>query len=219
MSGPHGRRALLRPDGARRYSDAEHAEREQSLQAEFKRTISSATEAASAASLEASTVLDRGDSDPVHKLTTADLEQASLLKALLRERMLTAPLRDVDAEVQHVLASGDRASRFAVWALVSERRQLRVEAAIASAPDLSARLRAEHGPEAGPLGSMQARLYETLADVEARSAVREEAQALRDQALAIQSRAATTSYLQDAYGPRPQGWRPDAATTSAAQGA
>lgn len=134
-----GRRALLDANGQRIFSDAEHQRREDALRAAFKNTITDAASAAQTAALEAEAVLSQGDQDPVHKLTTAEMERASLLKSLLREKLLTVPIRDVDAEVQAVLRDGDRAARYATWALVSERRQARVAAAVDAAPDLSAR--------------------------------------------------------------------------------
>ena len=203
-----GRRALLDPNGTRLYSDAEHQRREDRLHETFEATLAEATEAAQAAITTAAGVLDQGEPNPIHKLSTADLERASLLRSLLRDRLLTAPIRDVDSEVQAVLTSGDRASRYAVWQLVSERRQLRVDAAIAAAPDLTGRLRAEHGPEAGPLGSMAERLYATLVDPTVRAEVNQQAEATRQEALTIVNSATVTGYLQSEYGPSRQGWRP-----------
>jgi len=188
-----GRRALLDGDGRRLYADHEHERREQELRAAFRATIAEAAE----------DDLGRAEADPIHALSTSELERASLLRSLLRERLLAAPLREVDAEVQAVLRDGDRASRYATWSLVAERRQARVEAAVAAAPDLTARLRAEHGPEAGPLASMAERLRATLVDGTARTAARERAEATRSEAEGIMATAGLAAYMEAEYGPRP----------------
>ena len=198
-----GRRALLDADGRRLYSDHEHARREQALRDTFRATIADAAEAAHQAINEADVELGRSDADPVHRLSTGELERASLLRSLLRERMLTAPIRDVDAEVEAVLRDGDRAARYATWSLVTERRQVRVHAAIDAAPDLTGRLRAQHGPEAGPLASMAERLVGTLVDTQARSAARERAEERRSEALGVTAAAGVNEYLELEYGPRP----------------
>jgi len=198
-----GRRALLDGDGRRLYADHEHERREQELRAAFRATIAEAAEAARVATAEAEDDLGRAEADPIHALSTSELERASLLRSLLRERLLAAPLREVDAEVQAVLRDGDRASRYATWSLVAERRQARVEAAVAAAPDLTARLRAEHGPEAGPLASMAERLRATLVDGTARTAARERAEATRSEAEGIMATAGLAAYMEAEYGPRP----------------
>ena len=195
-----GRRALLDGDGRRLYADHEHERREQELRAAFRATIA---EAATAATAEAEDDLGRAEADPIHALSTSELERASLLRSLLRERLLAAPIREVDAEVQAVLREGDRASRYATWSLVAERRQARVEAAVAAAPDLTARLRAEHGPEAGPLAWMAERLRATLVDGTARTAARERAEATRSEAEGIMATAGLAAYMETEYGPRP----------------
>ena len=203
-----GRGALLDANGGRLFSDPEHQRREDRLHQTFQDTLASATKAAQAAVTTATGVLDQGEADPVHKLSTSDLTRANLLLGLQRERLLAAPIRDLDDEVQATLRDGDKAARYALWAVCQERRQLRVDAAIAAAPDLTGRLRAEHGPEAGPLGSMAEQLYATLADVATRTAAREQAEATRQEALSLQTSATVTSYLQGEYGPRREGWRP-----------
>lgn len=197
-----GRRALLDADGRRLYADHEHARREQALAAEFRATIAEATEAAQAALRDADAALGQSDTDPVHRLTAAELERAVLLKQLVGERLLTAPLADVDAEVQALLRDGDRAGRYVAWRTLTDRRQAHVDAGISGARDLTGRLRAEHSHEATALTSMTDRLLTTLADVAARQDTRAAAEERRQEALSVLMAAGTTTYLQAEYGPR-----------------
>ena len=198
-----GRRALLDGDGRRLYADHEHERREQELRAAFRATITEATDAATAVVSEVDAALARTDADPAHRLMAAELERAVALKALVGDRLMTAPLREVDDEVQALLREGDRAARYVAWRAVTDRRRAGIGAGIDAAPDLTGRLRAENSREAVALGSMAERLLATLADVAARDAAREREAGRRSEAQSVLGAAGVARYFDDTYGPRP----------------
>jgi len=74
-----GRKALLRPDGSRMYSDAEHVEREAALTAAHRQTLAKAGQAAQAVIHEADALLSRPDADPLSSLSASELERANAL--------------------------------------------------------------------------------------------------------------------------------------------
>ena len=198
-----GRRALLDRDGRRLYSDLEHARRAQQLRDTFRATIAEAAEAAQTVIAAADADLERADADPVHRLTSAELERAVLLKQLVGDRLLTAPLAEVDAEVQALLRDGDRAGRYVAWRVLTDRRQAHVDAGVSAATDLTRRLAAPNSREATALASMAERLLATLVDVGARRDAWEAARERRSEALGVTAAAGVNKYLEAEYGPRP----------------
>ena len=198
-----GRRALLDADGRRLYADHEHERRDQAVRDTFRATIADAADTAQAAISEADAELGRTDADPVHRLTSAELERSVLLKQLVGDRLLAAPLAEVDAEVQALLRDGDRAGRYVAWRVLTDRRQAHVDAGVSAATDLTRRLAAPNSREATALASMAERLLATLVDVGARRAARDAAQERRSEALGVTAAGGVAQYLEAEYGPRP----------------
>jgi hypothetical protein len=124
------RAALLRPDGTRRYTDAEHVEREQAingrLDSDLDAIIESARsdEAAARAELEGLEV----ERDPLAGLSTADLERAAALREFVREDVETLPWTDVLSRIE--ISKGDKV--LALLMIRYARRRLDAERGTAS---------------------------------------------------------------------------------------
>ncbi len=109
------REALLRPDGSKRYSDEEHAERQSAISAEFREKLQSIEEdverETSAAESELAT-LEHGD--PTNLLSAEELERAGAKREFVNEDVAALPASELADRLRAVLASpgGDRASVF-----------------------------------------------------------------------------------------------------------
>lgn len=108
-----GRAALLRPDGSRRYSDAEHSERDNALRGQFQRTIKDAKDKARARVVETEQRLARMDRlDPSSLLSADELATANARREFVKEDVEAAPWETVTQRLNDAMEDGDRVT---VW--------------------------------------------------------------------------------------------------------
>ncbi len=114
---------LHRPDGTRRYSEAEHKERENALRAARNTELGAVESIAEREIAEAQQVLDAAENGyPTKLLNTAELQEASAKKAFVDSDVAALPARDLKERLRAVLASGDKASLFC-YAQAARRRK------------------------------------------------------------------------------------------------
>ncbi len=193
-----GRKALLRPDGSKRYSDVEHAEREATLLTQFSTTIREAGDAAQAAIRDAEATLDRAPSDPLHTLGREDLERAKSLAHFVEQDVETLPLVEVARRAEAALEQ-DKPTRYLWWRYGSRKaREVRD-----AARSRSLRLDSTENRALVTLETLVGRLEATLVDVQQRERARQAAEEQRRAASSVISRAAVDSYIVRTYGTRP----------------
>lgn len=120
---------LLRPDGTRRYSDEEHAERVAALLADFDTTANAARDHAEAAIAEAERTLHTLEhSDPVDRLTADELARANAKALFVREDAEMLPLPELTERCRVAAASGDRVAQL-LYGRYATRRARTMQAA------------------------------------------------------------------------------------------
>ncbi len=193
-----GRKALLRPDGSRMYSDAEHVERDHALLATYNQTLAEASQAAQAAIHEADALLSRPDADPLSSLSASELERANALLLFTERDAELLSLQELAGRMELAL-EGDKATRY-VWWRAADRlvRQWKNGVRNGIAPTDTAGRKA-----AATVTSLHTRLLGSLVDLEAHRRAEEEARARQSQAVGVMGRAVVESYVQRTYGPRP----------------
>jgi len=104
---------LTRPDGSRVYGDAEHAEREAALLADYDAVgaeVKATAEEATAAGRQELAKFD--GASPLDRLTAEEQQAASVRAAFIKEDCETQPLAQLAARARAVLASGDRVDAY-----------------------------------------------------------------------------------------------------------
>jgi hypothetical protein len=191
-----GRKALLRADGTRVYSDAEHVEREAQLYTEYRRALAAASKAANEAIAAAEATLSEGPDDPLHSLTPAELDRANALREFVREDAATLPLRELVDRVEAALRVGGKPELY-LW-------QRGVRARLAALPADRYGIPTDHRELVG-LEALLGRLDEKLTDP-AKQARREreraEARERQAAAMGVIGHAAATSIIEETYGRR-----------------
>lgn len=114
------KKALLAPDGTRRYSDTEHARREAEARVAYQRTYHEAGEAAQAEIETAERELSRAFADPTGKLATDELARANALRAFVAEDCDRLPLGTLADRVEDA-RTGDRATQYLHWRYAAQR--------------------------------------------------------------------------------------------------
>jgi hypothetical protein len=169
--------ALLRSDGARRYGDVEHTERERAAQEAFERVIATVEETAKTLDADVEQRATQLDVDPLYRLGPADLQRAVQLRSFVEEESRRLAEPHVLALAGQALAAGDKP------AIVCWHRQLRL------GMEEFARSRTTGGPRppAPSVEAMIARLGAALSDpkdAERRAAVERDRQAARGMTMA-----------------------------------
>src|SRR4051812_2356925 len=104
-----GAAALLRPDGSRRYSDAEHLERTSALLGKLDTTLATITEAANTAIEKSKTALAKLEgADPFDTLTADQKQAAATRQPFVREDCETLPAAELVKLARAALATNDR---------------------------------------------------------------------------------------------------------------
>lgn len=200
---------LYRPDGSKRYSDEEHAEREGELREEFNVSLDTIEAGIDRQIASAEETLVRVEhADPADSLTPEELARANARRSFVSEDVEALPIPDLIGRCRAALASGDRVSLFLLSRYAGRRAG---EAAPPNPYD-----RDESGESGGtsPGGAAAEELREVVAEMErklrpdherrlsqARSAV-EEATEARQYAY-LRRRGAKSSvelYINSVYG-------------------
>jgi hypothetical protein len=105
--------ALLRPDGSRRFGDAEHRERMAAIQAEHARAFDQIDADAERKVREAEqALLVAENADLTSTLTTEESQRVSALSAFVADDVARLPLDALAKRCRAALASGDRSTMF-----------------------------------------------------------------------------------------------------------
>lgn len=121
---------LLRPDGTRRYSDEEHAERVAALLADFDTTARAAHDHAETTIAEAERTLHTlAHGDPLDRLTADELARANAKALFVREDCESLPLPELAERCRVALAGGDRAAQLLHGRYATRRARAMQEAA------------------------------------------------------------------------------------------
>ena len=104
---------LTRPDGAPRYSPAEHTERETAAHATFRRDLAALNDRLDAIVTDArAALLTVAASDPTKGFTTSELERVNLRTSIVTEDLRQLPEDVQVARLRAALTSGERAERY-----------------------------------------------------------------------------------------------------------
>ena len=104
---------LTRPDGAPRYSPAEHTERETAAHATFRRDLAALNDRLGAIVTDArAELLTVAASDPTKGFTTSELERVNLRTSIVTEDLRQLPEDVQVARLRAALTSGERAERY-----------------------------------------------------------------------------------------------------------
>lgn len=128
-----GRNSLLREDGSRRYSEEEHAEREEALGRAFRAELDAIEAEADGVISGAEEVLAR-HADLSAQLSSEELRSANDRRPFVAEDAETLPLGELASRAEAAEASGGTVERF-LWARYGRRR-----AGAESAADQNVRL-------------------------------------------------------------------------------
>ena len=135
------RAALLRPDGSRRYGDAEHAERHAEIAETFRSALAAVEEGAEeviASTASELAALEHGD--PTDLLGTDELQRAGAKRVFVDEDVEGLPAGELAGRLEAVLSGGDRASVFC-YLQAAERRVRGMETAPAGVSEVLADMR------------------------------------------------------------------------------
>ncbi len=103
-----GLKALTRPDGLLRYSDAEHAERLDALRADFDRVVGDVQQTADELiAAHTQTLRHQTEGDPLDALTGEQLSKATQQSAYIKEDAFSLPSAELVARCQVALQAGD----------------------------------------------------------------------------------------------------------------
>lgn len=200
---------LYRPDGSKRFGEAEHEERQEELRRAFHGVLHNVEADVNRriASAEESLIKIEG-SDPAESLTPEELQRAGATSWIIREDAEALPIPDLIGRCRATLASGDRVSMF----LLSRYAGRRIGAV--KLPDPYDRDESGESAGSSPGGAAAEELREVVAEMErklrpdherrlseARSAV-EEAREIKNYAY-LRWRGAKTSlglYMNSVYG-------------------
>lgn len=104
---------LYRPDGSKRFGEAEHAERVRALEEGFTATLDTIEASIDQRITSAEETLIRVEhADPAESLTPEELERAGSAGWIVREDAESLPLEELTGRCRAALASGDRVSMF-----------------------------------------------------------------------------------------------------------
>lgn len=104
---------LYRPDGSKRFGEAEHAEREDALRKELSASLDSIEASIDQQIAGAEEALVRVEhADPADSLTPEELQRAGAAGWIVREDAEALPLEELTGRCRAALASGDRVSMF-----------------------------------------------------------------------------------------------------------
>ena len=119
-----GMEKLHRPDGTRRYSDAEHKERESALRSARNSELDAVESIAQREIDEAQQIIDTLENgDPTTLLDTSELQAAGAKKAFVEDDVDALAEKELEARLRAVLASEDKASIFCYLQAARRRKE------------------------------------------------------------------------------------------------
>ena len=188
------RQALLRDDGAHRYSDTEHSERLQAAMNRFHQRLSAAGRDAQAIAADARAERAKlAGADPVAQLTSAELAVATAKKSFIQEDATALPLDELARRIRSVVADGDRTTTW-LYARYGSRRLAELRRAAAEG---------KASADSDGSGDVQAAIDEAARLLDpGRAAAASELEAGENEALGIQIYIATTQRQMATYGQR-----------------
>jgi len=117
-----GQKALTRPDGLLRYSDAEHAERLAALRSDFDRVVGDVRQTADELiTTHTQTLRHLAEGDPLEALTGDQLTKATQQSGYIKEDAFSLPPTELVARCQEALRGGDVPTMYNLSRYVSSR--------------------------------------------------------------------------------------------------